>query len=82
MPLFPQSILKKPTEFPPVPFNLDEKVVVSDEDDNESLDIILPNRDLNDFADFDRPTAKPGMKYQNNYFSSKYNALRTALRTL
>ena len=69
MPLFPQSILKKPTEFPPVPFNLDEKVVVSEDDeDNESLDIILPNRDLNDFADFDRPTAKPGKKCQNNCF--------------
>jgi hypothetical protein len=61
MPLYPQSILKKPQEFPPVPFSLDltEKVI---EDDNESLDIVLPNRDLNDFDNFDQPTTKPGMK--------------------
>ena len=63
MPLYPQSILKKPQEFPPVPFSLDltEKVI---EDDNESLDIVLPNRDLNDFDNFDRPSAKPGKKIQ------------------
>lgn len=63
MPLYPQSILKKPQEFPPVPFSLDltEKAI---EDDNESLDIVLPNRDLNDFDNFDRPSAKPGKKIQ------------------
>ena len=65
MPLYPQSILKKPTDFPPVPFNLDEKVI---EDDNESLDIVLSKSDLNDFADFDRPTAKPGMKCHYQLF--------------
>ena len=68
MPLYPQSILKKPTDFPPVPFNLDEKVI---EDDNESLDIVLPKSDLNDFADFDRPTAKPGMKCHYQLFHNK-----------
>ena len=26
MPLYPHSILKKPSEFPPVPFNLDEEI--------------------------------------------------------
>ena len=57
MPLYPHSILKKPSEFPPVPFNIDEE---DDEADNESLDILLPNRDLNDFSDFDRPATKPG----------------------
>ena len=57
MPLYPQSILKKPQEFPPVPFSLDltEKVI---EDDNESLDIVLPNRDLNYLAGFDRPSVR------------------------
>ena len=62
MPLYPQSILKKPSEFPPVPFDLEidshEDIL---EDDNDSLDVILPNRDLNDFSEFDRPVAKPGM---------------------
>ena len=62
MPLYPHSILKKPSEFPPVPFdiedNISEEIMI--EDDNDSLDVILPNRDLNDFSDFDRPTAKPG----------------------
>ena len=80
MPLYPHSILKKPSEFPPVPFNLDEEIEelediiaargdhdvddggggAGDDDDNESLDILLPNRDLNDFSDFDRPATKPG----------------------
>lgn len=62
MPLYPHSILKKPTEFPPVPFDLDDNISeeIMIEDDNDSLDVILPNRDLNDFSDFDRPTAKPG----------------------
>lgn len=60
MPLYPHSILKRPTDFPPVPFNLDE----DDREllDNASLDVILPNRDnLDDFADFESPTSKPGM---------------------
>ena len=65
MPLYPHSILKKPSEFPPVPFdiedNISEEIMI--EDDNDSLDVILPNRDLNDFSDFDRPTAKPGKFY-------------------
>lgn len=69
MPLYPHSILKKPSEFPPVPFNLEDEDQeedgeavddLLDEADNESLDIILPKRDLNDFSDFDRPATKPG----------------------
>ena len=68
MPLYPQSILKKPTEFPPTPFNLEEELLIAaaavaheeNEDDNESLDVVLPNRDLHDFGDFDRPVAQPG----------------------
>ena len=88
MPLYPHSILKKPSEFPPVPFNLDEEIEelediiaargdhdvddggggAGDDDDNESLDILLPNRDLNDFSDFDRPATKPG---QYIHLSSK-----------
>lgn len=61
MPLYPQSILKKPTEFPPVPFNLDDNDHL-DIDDNDSLDIILPKASLlrDEFADFDRPRTKPG----------------------
>ena len=60
MPLYPQSILKKPSEFPPVPFDLEDSHEDILEDDNDSLDVILPNRDLNDFSEFDRPVAKPG----------------------
>lgn len=67
MPLYPQSILKKPTEFPPVPFNLDEDDRASGDldNDNDSLDIILPKQSLlrDDFADFDRPRAKPGKHF-------------------
>ena len=63
MPLYPQSILKKPSEFPPVPFNVLEETSEELEDDNESLDIILPSGQHNlvdDFNDFDRPITKPG----------------------
>ena len=69
MPLYPHSILKKPSEFPPVPFDLEDNLedIMIEEDDNDSLDVILPNRDLNDFSDFDRPTAKPG-KHQSFHF--------------
>ncbi len=63
MPLYPQSILKKPTEFPPVPFSLYEEDKDSKEDsDNQSLDIVLPQkRDMHrEFEEFDRPSARPG----------------------
>jgi hypothetical protein len=39
---------------------VDDHIRHCDDDDNESLDILLPNRDLNDFSDFDRPATKPG----------------------
>ena len=67
MPLYPQSILKKPSEFPPVPFDLEDSNEDILEDDNDSLDVILPNRDLNDFSEFDRPVAKPGKFYNHKY---------------
>ena len=99
MPLYPHSILKKPSEFPPVPFNLDEEIedlediiaageCVDDgerdgDDDNESLDIILPNRDLNDFSDFDQPVdfdrPKPGQyfkKIQKKYLATHSSEIR------
>lgn len=65
MPLYPHSILKRPSEFPPLPFDMNE-----DEDEtyslrqNDSLDVILPNgtsrQQAMEFSEFDRPFAKPG----------------------
>ena len=82
MPLYPHSILKKPTEFPPVPFDLDDNISeeIMIEDDNDSLDVILPNRDLNDFSDFDRPTAKPGkISFSNREKNQKKEGIPNAV---